>query len=309
MPPHLHLTSLGAPLLLTETGEQARFRTRKHFALLIRLAVEAGRKFPGDSLVDLLWSDAPPRRASHSLAQAISVLKAKMGREHVLVQKATVALADGVVDADVRRLDGRKVEIRGPFLDGFEVPGAASFEQWKDEWRGGGAECGAAAPWRGGGPRASGTALRGRDPDRPRARIQRAVRRLARGAAPHAADHRAHRRSGGRQDDPYECVSLDLSDGRGGRGSRAGVRRRAGAAVRGPGRAGKAARAAAGDRGRGPRGLGRADARVARDPPRVPGCPKASRLVGGRNAAALCGRVSQDGRSRGRGESTRPSGG
>src|SRR2546426_6841340 len=132
---HLQLVTLGAPLLLTETGEQVRFRTRKHFALLIRLAVEAGRKFTRDYLVDLLWSDAPPRRASHSLAQAISVLKAKMGREHVLVQKATVALADGVVDADVRRLDGRKVEIRGPFLDGFEVPGAASFEHWKDEWR------------------------------------------------------------------------------------------------------------------------------------------------------------------------------
>jgi len=102
---------------------------------LIRLAVEAGRKFTRDYLVDLLWSDAPPQRASHSLAQAISVLKAKVGREHVFVQKATVALADGVVDADVRRLDGRNVEIRGPFLDGFEVPGAASFEQWKDEWR------------------------------------------------------------------------------------------------------------------------------------------------------------------------------
>ena len=134
-PHHLHLLTLGTPLLLAEGGEPVRFRTRKHFALLIRLAVEAGRKFTRDYLVDLLWSDAPPQRASHSLAQAISVLKAKVGREHVLVQKATVALADGVVDADVRRLDGRNVEIRGPFLDGFEVPGAASFEQWKDERR------------------------------------------------------------------------------------------------------------------------------------------------------------------------------
>jgi len=134
-PHHLHLLTLGTPLLLAEGGEPVRFRTRKHFALLIRLAVEAGRKFTRDYLVDLLWSDAPPQRASHSLAQAISVLKAKVGREHVFVQKATVALADGVVDADVRRLDGRNVDIRGPFLDGFEVPGAASFEQWKDEWR------------------------------------------------------------------------------------------------------------------------------------------------------------------------------
>jgi len=42
--PHLQLLTLGAPLLLTQAGEQVRFRTRKHFALLIRLAVEAGRK-------------------------------------------------------------------------------------------------------------------------------------------------------------------------------------------------------------------------------------------------------------------------
>jgi len=46
--PHLHLLSLGMPLLLTEAGEQIRFRTRKHFALLIRLAVEGGRKFTRD---------------------------------------------------------------------------------------------------------------------------------------------------------------------------------------------------------------------------------------------------------------------
>ncbi|HUL03429.1 MAG TPA: AAA family ATPase, partial [Gemmatimonadales bacterium] len=137
MAPQLQLTTLGAPVLLTATGEQVRFRTRKHFALLIRLAVEGGRRFTRDHLVDLLWPDAPPPRANHSLAQALSVLKAKVGRDAVLVQKATVALAADAVAADLARLDGPDsvVDIRGPFLDGFDVPGAASFEQWKDEWR------------------------------------------------------------------------------------------------------------------------------------------------------------------------------
>jgi tetratricopeptide (TPR) repeat protein len=55
-----------------------------------------------------------------------------------------VALAPGAVVADVRRLEGGggggsggggPIEIRGPFLDGFEVPGAVGFEHWKDEWR------------------------------------------------------------------------------------------------------------------------------------------------------------------------------
>ncbi len=135
MVPHLQLLSLGAPLLLTEAGEQVRFRTRKHFALLIRLAVEAGRKLTRDYLMDLLWPDAPAHLARHSLAQALTVVKEKVGREHLQVQRATVALAPEAVDADVRRLDACAVQIRGPFLDGFEIPGALPFEQWKDEWR------------------------------------------------------------------------------------------------------------------------------------------------------------------------------
>ncbi len=135
MAPHLHLLSLGVPLLVTEAGEQIRFRTRKHFALLIRLAVEGGRKFTRDYLMDLLWPDVPAPRARHSLAQALTVLKEKVGREHLVVQRASIALVPGAVDADVRRLDSCEAEIRGPFLDGFEVPGAVQFEQWKDEWR------------------------------------------------------------------------------------------------------------------------------------------------------------------------------
>ena len=135
MAPHLHLLSLGAPLLLTEAGDQIRFRTRKHFALLIRLAVEAGRKFTRDYLMDLLWPDVPAVRARHSLAQALTVLRAKVGREHLTIQRASIALAPGAVQADVGRLDGSEPAIRGQFLDGFEVPGAVQFEQWKDEWR------------------------------------------------------------------------------------------------------------------------------------------------------------------------------
>src|SRR5436190_1467700 len=127
--------SLGAPLLFTDAGEQIRFRTRKHFALLIRLAVESGRKFTRDYLMDLLWPDVPAPRARHSLAQALTVVKAKVGPEHLIVQRTSIALVPGVVDADVRRLDSCEAEIHGPFLEGFELPGAVRFEQWKDEWR------------------------------------------------------------------------------------------------------------------------------------------------------------------------------
>ena len=135
MAPHLHLLTLGAPLLLTQSGEQVRFRTRKHFALLIRLAIEAGRKLTRDYLMDLLWPDAAAPRARHSLAQALTVLKEKIGRDHLVVQRASIALVAGAVQVDAGRLDTFEAEIRGQFLDGFEVPGAVPFEQWKDEWR------------------------------------------------------------------------------------------------------------------------------------------------------------------------------
>jgi DNA-binding SARP family transcriptional activator len=133
--PHLHLLTLGAPLLISEAGEQIRFRTRKHFALLIRLAVDAGRKLTRDHLMDLLWPNVPASRARHSLAQALSVLREKVGRDRLVVQRSSIALMADAIAADVWSLESGETEIRGPFLEGFEVPGAVRFEQWKDEWR------------------------------------------------------------------------------------------------------------------------------------------------------------------------------
>ncbi len=131
---HHHLFTLGVPLLLSETGEQVRFRTRKHLALLVRLAVDSGKRLSRDYLMDLLWPEAPPHLARHSLAQAISVLKAKVGRDGLVVQRATVAMAEGTVDVDILRVGTDGIEVRGRFLEGFDVPGAQAFEQWKDEW-------------------------------------------------------------------------------------------------------------------------------------------------------------------------------
>src|SRR5436190_17855970 len=129
------LHSLGGPALLTVAGEQVRFRTRKHLALLIRLALEPGKQFTRDYLADLLWPEAPPRHANHSLAQGLSVIKAKIAREAVVIQRATVGLAPGWIDVDALHLQNGAVRIDGPFLEGFEIPAARPFEEWKDEHR------------------------------------------------------------------------------------------------------------------------------------------------------------------------------
>ena len=112
-----------------------RFRTRKHLALLVRLALEPGKRFTRDYLTDLLWPSAAPRLANHSLAQGLSVIKAKVAREAVLIQRATVGLASGWVDVDVLHLGNGDVGVDGPFLDGFEIPAARPFEDWKVECR------------------------------------------------------------------------------------------------------------------------------------------------------------------------------
>lgn len=129
------LHCLGAPALFTVAGEQVRFRTRKHLALLVRLALEPGKQFTRDYLSDLLWPDAAPKLANHSLAQGLSVIKAKVAREAVVIQRATVGLAAGWIDVDANHLAANDVTIYGPFLDGFEIPSARPFEDWKDEFR------------------------------------------------------------------------------------------------------------------------------------------------------------------------------
>src|SRR5437879_13485408 len=133
--PHLQLLTLGAPFLRPRAGGQVRFRTRKHFALLIRLAVEAGRKLTRDYLMDLLWPNVAAPRARHSLAQALTVLKERVGRDHLVVQRASLALVAAVVQVDLTRLAASVTRVRGQFPAGLQVPGAVQFEQWKDEWR------------------------------------------------------------------------------------------------------------------------------------------------------------------------------
>src|SRR5258706_8787733 len=114
------LHSLGGPALFTVAGEQVRFRTRKHLALLVRLALEPGKQFRRDYLADLLWPEAPPRHANHSLAQGLSVIKAKIAREAVVIQRSTVGLATGWIDVEAKHLTHRDVSSHRSLLGGFQ---------------------------------------------------------------------------------------------------------------------------------------------------------------------------------------------
>lgn len=132
---HFVLHCLGTPALFTVAGEQVRFRTRKHLALLIRLALDAGKQFTRDYLADLLWPDAAPQHSNHSLAQGLSVIKAKIARDAVVLRRASVALAPEWIDVDTHHLIAGEARVDGPFLESFEIPDARPFEEWKDQQR------------------------------------------------------------------------------------------------------------------------------------------------------------------------------
>lgn len=128
------LSTLGYPSLRSAAGEPVRFRTRKHFAVLIRMALAAGHRCSREELMEMLWPSVPSKHARHSLAQAITVIKSKVGGERIVAARSSISLAAGSVDVDALSVGSGGPEVSGAFLDGFDIPGARGFEQWKDEW-------------------------------------------------------------------------------------------------------------------------------------------------------------------------------
>lgn len=94
------LSTLGYPSLRSAAGEPVRFRTRKHFAVLIRMALAAGHRCSREELMEMLWPSVPAKHARHSLAQAITVIKSKVGGERIVAARSSISLAAGSVDVD-----------------------------------------------------------------------------------------------------------------------------------------------------------------------------------------------------------------
>jgi DNA-binding SARP family transcriptional activator/predicted ATPase len=139
MEPQRYLRCLGQPALFAATGEPIRFRTRKHLALLVYLAVES-RPHRRDRLAEFFWPKVSTSDARHSLATALSTLRPRLGLEGLEASRDHVRLLPGRVRLDLERLEAGDVlgtEITGPlevaaFLDGFDFADSAEFTLWKD---------------------------------------------------------------------------------------------------------------------------------------------------------------------------------
>jgi hypothetical protein len=121
------LTVAGYPVLYDAQGNVIALRCVKWLGLLVRLAVESGRTFTRPFLADFLWPNADETRTNHSLAQALSVLKAFLGREAFLYRSGTVHLHQGIVEV--------VTEGEWPFCDGLEFRDAPSWDDWREAQR------------------------------------------------------------------------------------------------------------------------------------------------------------------------------
>ena len=143
MDPVFQLKCLGSPVLVGPDGQPVRFKVRKHLALLVYLAVESKARHRREHLAELLWPNLPDVEGRHSLATALSMLRARFGRDVVEAARDDLRWAHSRLELDLDRLAAGNVlgdavtpplDVAG-FLDGFEVPGAAEFMLWRERQR------------------------------------------------------------------------------------------------------------------------------------------------------------------------------
>jgi DNA-binding SARP family transcriptional activator len=140
MEPRRYLRCLGQPALFGPAGEPIRFRTRKHLALLVYLAMEGRVRHRRDRLAELLWPSTSLGESRHSLATALSVLRPRLGQGALVTDRETVSLTPGVIALDLERLAAGDIlgsETTPPlevaaFLDGFDIAESGEFGLWKD---------------------------------------------------------------------------------------------------------------------------------------------------------------------------------
>lgn len=118
------------------------FRTRKHMALLLLLAMRSGRPYPREQLIELLWSGDDEASARHSLSQSVSLINKALGVEAIApASKDQVVLGEGLVRLDVtafeehvaaKRFGDARALWHGNLLEGLWIQRAPNFERWLD---------------------------------------------------------------------------------------------------------------------------------------------------------------------------------
>lgn len=141
--PFLRLHLLGSPIVFWDDTILTISR-RAVRALLYRLACDSGPLSRGH-LHLLFWPDVPEEAARRNLSHLLTHLRRALPWPHILVATSDeVWLQPGYLWCDAREFNQTPIKpnadsallrhlvslYRGPFLDGFDLPGCPEFENW-----------------------------------------------------------------------------------------------------------------------------------------------------------------------------------
>ncbi|MDB4891664.1 MAG: transcriptional activator protein [Gemmatimonadetes bacterium] len=117
---------------------------RKSLALLALLAVAGARGMSRDALIAFVWPESDSERARGALRQTLHAMRPRVGDVELLTGTSELRLNPEVVSSDIARFSdclarGELAEAvsayGGPFLDGYHLSAAPTFEQWVAEQR------------------------------------------------------------------------------------------------------------------------------------------------------------------------------
>jgi len=136
----LRLLTLGGATVVSGSRDNAAPTStpRRTLALMSVLAVAGPAGISRERLVALFWPDGDADRGRHALAQTLHASKRSLGCDELFIVEKGVCLRADRVTSDVGDLEQMLSQdpetalglYRGPFLDGFFLPGAAEFERW-----------------------------------------------------------------------------------------------------------------------------------------------------------------------------------
>ena len=141
----LVLNVLGG-LYLTDKGrlDGGAASQPRRLAVLALLAWAGRRGLKREQILHYLWPDTDEERGRHALTQGLYSLRRDLGCDDLFQGNQELRLNPEAISSDYWTFQeairqGRHEEAvacyRGPFLEGFIVPGADNFERWADEER------------------------------------------------------------------------------------------------------------------------------------------------------------------------------
>ena len=132
---YFELRTLGAISLDGPSGP-VRLDEPHLVALLVMLATAGDAGVGDDDLMLRLFPNATPQHARTELARLVAVLRLRLGDEDSVRRNGSaLALARGLVRADVRVLAESSPVERPDFLAGFRLPSSPEFDEWLTEMR------------------------------------------------------------------------------------------------------------------------------------------------------------------------------